>query len=161
MLSNRRSATERSEPFLGLNNGGGNINSGFGQILPKRNCSSRTHIQDKLHKYPFQGTECLQHRRCNPHLRFSVQAGPSAPITTRTPHDHNTTRYYSAWCFCTFYGGMLHREPPPSTPLSTLLSRAGPARQAATKEKGLHTGRYDLVRLRAPALATNRGRTPD
>ncbi len=83
MLSNRRSATERSEPFPGLDNGGGNINSGFGQILPKRNCSSRTDIQNKLHKYPFQGTECLQHRRCNPHLRFTVQAGPPPHLSQR------------------------------------------------------------------------------
>src|SRR5258708_565710 len=87
MLSNRRRATECSEPFPGRNNGGGNINSGFGQILPKRNCSSRTDIQNKLYEYPFQGTECLQHRRCNPHLRFTVQAG-----TLRTDHNVETTR---------------------------------------------------------------------
>src|SRR5258708_38242464 len=162
MFSNRRSATERSKPFSGLNNGGGNINSGFGQILPKRNCSSRTDIQNKLHEYPFQGSECLRHRRCNPHLPFTVQAGTPLHRSQRAQRmNHNTTRYYSAWCFCTFYGAMLHREPPPSAPLPTLLSRPGPTRQAVTKEKGLHTGRYDLVRLRSPSLATNRGRTPD
>src|SRR5260221_7039235 len=81
MLSNRRGATERTEPIPGFNNADGNINAGFGQILPKRNCSSRTDIQNKLHKYPFQGTERLQHRRSNPHLQFTVQAGTSAPTT--------------------------------------------------------------------------------
>src|SRR5260370_30745809 len=75
MLSNRRGATERTEPFPGFNNGDGNINSGFGQILPKRSCSSRTDIQNKLHKHPFQGTERLQHRRSNHHLGSIVQEG--------------------------------------------------------------------------------------
>src|SRR5258708_5475140 len=88
MLGNRRSTTERSEPFPGLNNGGGNINSGFFQIFPKSNCSSRTDIQQKPHEYPFSVPACLQHRRCTPHWRFTVQAG-TLRVSTATSRPYS------------------------------------------------------------------------
>jgi len=128
------------------------------------NAGSRRTFQDKLARSdPSRGPERpatpddLKHR---PTFAFTVQAGtPLHRSTTEQRVIRNSTDYPR---------GALQvlrcnapREPPTIRPTTNALSRPGPARQAVRKKKGLHTGRYDLVRIRAPGTATNRGGQPD
>src|SRR6266550_6909134 len=135
MLGNQRGVTECSEPFPGFNYGDRNINSGFGQILSKRNCSSRTDIQNELYEYPLQGTKRLQHGLINRHLWLMLQTGtPSPRPQSESKNEEFSTRDHFAAL------SQIYHVPHPQRRPS--LSRR--SRTLGNRNNALHTPRTAL-----------------